>query len=351
MLSNAFLERHLFQRSRLSDLLYPVSLVYSAIQKARGKKGLAQAIRLPYPLIGIGNIVSGGSGKTPFTLALAKAVCADAYRPAVSHRGYKGKLEGTPSLISRGEGPLFPAADCGDEAWLMAKTLSGIPVVVGKDRLRAVDLLSGLEPRPDIVLMDDVFQNHKLIKDIDIVCFDAAVGIGNGRLIPAGYLREGLPALKRAGLVVITRKQVSIDPAPLIEAIRPFCPWVEVLDYSLTGIEDSEGGAIETGSVQKSILVSGIAFPASFERLAATAGITWTRHFAFRDHYHFQSREALKPLLDYIRAERIEHVCCTAKDVAKLSQHKDLKPLLAVLVLGPDQNRVDELWQMIKERL
>ena len=351
MLSNAFLERHLFHRSLLSDLLYPASLVYSTIQDRRRIRGLSRAVRAAFPLIGIGNIVSGGSGKTPFTLALATAIEADGYKAAVSHRGYKGRLEGTPSLISRGAGPLFPASVCGDEAWLLAKTLPGIPVVVGKDRKSAIDMLAELDPRPDIVLLDDVFQNHGLIKNIDIACFDAGVGIGNGRTIPAGYLREGLPALKRAGLCVITRKDVSLDPASLVSNIKPFCPRVVVLDYGLTGIEDVDGALLKADRNLKSILVSGIAFPAGFEGLARVAGITCTRHFAFGDHYHFRSREALRPMLQHIRREGIQRILCTAKDVAKLSHHKDLRPLLAVLKLGPDQSEVDSIWQRIKERL
>ena len=303
------------------------------------------------PVIGIGNIVSGGSGKTPFTLALAKAALCDGLDVAVSHRGYKGLLESSPTVISRGEGPLFPASVCGDEAWLVAASLPSIPVVVGKDRLAAIALLETLEPKPSLLLMDDVYQNHKVLKDIEIACFDAGVGIGNGRVIPAGYLREDISALKRADLCLISRKDPSIDPGPLLDRLGKWCGWCEVLDYSLTRITDANEADLEADPNMISALVSGIASPAGFEELARTAGISWTRHFGFSDHYHFQSREELKPLLDHIKENGLQRLYCTAKDLPKLARHRDLAPLLAVLHIGPSQERVQDIWQGIRKRL
>lgn len=303
------------------------------------------------PVIGIGNIVSGGSGKTPFTLALAKAALRDGLDVAVSHRGYKGLLESSPTVISRGEGPLFPASVCGDEAWLIAASLPSMPVVVGKDRLASIALLEALEPKPSLLLMDDVFQNHKVFKDIQIACFDAGVGIGNGRVIPAGYLREDLSALKRADLCLISRKDPPINPGPLLDRLGKWCRWCEVLDYSLTSITDASGAGLVADPNMISVLVSGIASPTGFEELARTAGINWTRHFGYRDHYHYQSREELKPLLDHIKREGVQRLYCTAKDLPKLARHRDLAPLLAVLHIGPSQERVQDIWQGIRKRL
>jgi len=351
VLSSDFIDRHLHKRSLLSDLLYPASLLYGLVQERRNQSHQSLKAADAISVIGIGNIVSGGSGKTPFTIALARAAYASSVRVAVSHRGYKGRLEFSPTLISDERGPVYSPSICGDEAWLIANSLPRIPVVVGKDRSAALQIMGSLSPKPALALMDDVFQNHKIVKDIEIVCFDAATGIGNGRLIPAGYLREGLTALKRAQLCVISRKDPSLDVEALCSLLRDYCSWIEVLDYNMTGIEDWQGRALNPDPELQSVLVSGIASPAGFEDLARRSGLVWTRHFCFGDHYHFQSREALKPLLDQIRNQDIQRLYCTAKDVAKLARHRDLAPLLAVLKIGPQQKVVETIWGRLQERL
>lgn len=338
------IERHLFRRSPLSDVLLPFSLIYGQIQARKAKKNRTEIYESPAKVIGIGNIVSGGSGKTPFTIALGRLALEDGMKAGISHRGYKGRLEGRPTLISKGEGLLFDARDCGDEAWLIAKALPQTTIAVGKDRARALKLLA--ENTPDIILMDDVFQNHRIIKDIEIACFDAQVGLGNGRLLPAGYLREGLPALKRAKLCVINRKEPGLDVQPLIGKLLPFCPWIEVVEYTT----QKESPQLRD-EAPRTILASGIASPHSFESTAAQVNISWMRHFAFTDHYHFRSREALTPLLKYIKDEGIERIICTAKDYPKLMRHRDLAPLVQVLELIPDSQQIRAIWNRLKGEL
>lgn len=350
MIDEEFIQRHLVQRSLLSHLLTPAAGVYSLLQKSRMQRQLKRVIKADIPIIGIGNIVSGGSGKTPFTMALAAQMQQDGWRVAISHRGYKGRLENTPTLISDDKGVLYEVDQSGDEAWMMANALPGIPVAVGKDRLGVISLVQSLQPTVQALIMDDVFQNHRFHKDVQIACFDAELGLGNGRLIPAGYLREKPEALGRADLCVISCKTPDAVATPLLEAISPYCPWIEVLRYQPAGVYDLEGKRHEIRDLDRTVLVSGIAAASGFESLAEQAGVDVCAHFAFGDHYHFRSREALQPLLRLLNKESIRHVCTTAKDMPKLAQHRDLAPLLLELRIEPQAGQMETIWNIIKER-
>ena len=132
-----FIENHLYKRSILSYLLFPISIKYSILQKCRRRfyQVFSSLIyKSKIKVISIGNIVSGGSGKTPFTIFLTRYLQEKGFRVAVSHRGYKGKFEKKNILISDRNNIFDSARDAGDEAYLLASKLKGIPVIVGRDQ-------------------------------------------------------------------------------------------------------------------------------------------------------------------------------------------------------------------------
>lgn len=351
MTKQRFIQRYWQQRSLLSDLLYPASLLYERIGQIRQERQAKKACHAPFKVIGIGNISSGGSGKTPLTMALAKVAIDSGIKTAVSHRGYKSAMERKAGIISMGDGCLYEASVCGDEAWMSANKLPKAYVSVGRDRVEQIKQLAALELPPQLVIMDDVFQNQSFIKDVSIVCFDAQMGLGNGRVIPAGYLRESVSAVARADFCVINRKDPSIDVAALREELRVWCERIFVVDHGFSGFEDYQGNPVEVDMSQPSLLVSALASPQSFEATAQSLNISYLKHYSFPDHYSFQNREALESIFKQIKAEGIEQVFCSHKDLPKLLPHKDLLPLLRVIMIEANPFQINALWQAIRRRV
>ncbi len=151
---------HLLQRSLLCYLLYPLSLVWLLVQRHRRRQPGPRPLSIKAKILSIGNIVSGGSGKTPTTIALAKILKDKGYKVAVSHRGYKGEYENQPILISSLNGLNPEAEKAGDEACLIASKLIGTPVVVGRDRKAAI-ICAKPVPDLDVIILDDSFQHLK----------------------------------------------------------------------------------------------------------------------------------------------------------------------------------------------
>lgn len=166
--------------------------------------------RLPLPVISIGNLTLGGTGKTPAAMALARKASETGLYPCILTRGYKGRAHG-PCFVSKGEGPLLDASQAGDEAVLLAERLSGVPIVKGKNRYEAgMFILEKLKfqnsnfKAPNLFILDDGFQHWALHRDKDILLIDSTNPFGNRKLFPLGPLREPLSAMKRADIIVIT---------------------------------------------------------------------------------------------------------------------------------------------------
>ena len=155
--------------------------------------------------------MSGGTGKTPFTIFLAKYLQQKGFKIAVSHRGYKGDFENTNILISDAHKVFEEAKNAGDESYLLALKLNGIPVIVGSNRQISIRILEKRYPELDYIILDDSFQKHSIKKDFEFVIFKSTIGIGNGFVLPAGFLRESLKALKFADYFVINgRKNIEL---------------------------------------------------------------------------------------------------------------------------------------------
>jgi len=329
-----FADRHLKRPSPLSDLLSPLGRINSLLQTQRRKRLSNNAWRPHCKVISIGNIVCGGSGKTPFTIYLAALMQASGYRVGVSHRGYKGGLEkSAPTLISGRDGLLHEVEAAGDEALLIASRLPGIPVVVGKHRVAAVSLLLAKYPDLDAVLLDDAFQHLSIARDLDVVCFEADTGCSNGRVLPAGYLREPLTALNFASLIVVNHKH----PYRETEGGSDF--WAEFRNPLLhcrlqpRDVVSADGKEMEISSLRrkKLLLISGIANPDSFEATLKAAGLSWLHHFRFADHYAFTNKAEIRRMACLARKYGAETLLCTEKDLAKLARHGEIRDMLLAL--------------------
>ncbi len=177
----------------------------AAADRAAYSLGLRKVRRLDCRVVSVGNLVAGGSGKTPFVRWLACTLKRQGLKVAVVSRGYKGKGEKHGVLVSDGRRILASARQAGDEPWLLASTLPGVVVAAGKDRYAMGQMLAD-RFAPDVIILDDGMQHHSLFKDLEIVLLDGANPLGNGYLLPRGPLREPPRALSRAEVIVFACK-------------------------------------------------------------------------------------------------------------------------------------------------
>jgi len=200
------LQRHWYRITPLHLLLLPVSLLFQllvAIRRLLFRSGILSSVKLPLPVIIVGNITVGGTGKTPFTLWLAEQLLADGWHPGIISRGFGGSGS-KPREVQAGSDP----ASVGDEPVLMAQRLL-CPVWVGRERPAAARALLLAHPECDVIISDDGLQHYRLQRDVEIVVVDGIRRFGNGFLLPAGPLREAPSRLREVDAVVINGGQAA----------------------------------------------------------------------------------------------------------------------------------------------
>src|SRR5215213_1155286 len=198
----------------MSLALAPLSLAFGALARARSRlyrSGVFKTERVGAPVISVGNLTAGGTGKTPLVEWVARAIAEEGLRPCVLTRGYGRENEGRRVVVSDGVRVLAGVREGGDEAVLLAESLSGVAsVVCDRDRVAAARWAREHLGAQAFVL-DDGFQHMRIARDLDVVTLDATAPWGGGHLLPWGRLREPVTALARADCVVITRSDLSPD--------------------------------------------------------------------------------------------------------------------------------------------
>ncbi len=312
-MNQRFIQRHLYSRSPLSYLLYPLSLLYGGIQNLRRTFCRPKDIPGAPTIIGIGNIVSGGSGKTPFTIFLANHLKNQGKHPAICLRGYRGGFEHDNRIISTFDEILPEAKDAGDEARMLAEKLPGVPIAVGANRRLSIGMLMKRMPEIDCILLDDSFQHLKVKKDLMFVVFSATGGIGNGFVLPAGILREPFSALRHADCVVINGRGWEL----------PGNPWSKPVihgDYVIDKFYRTDGEAVSIDEIKRSkiLLLSGIGNPSSFEKTVRQSGIGFVDHLKYGDHYDYAQPSFLTDLRRKLKLTGCDTILTTEKDFSKL---------------------------------
>ncbi len=276
--TEALLQRHWWraQPSLLMRLLWPLSQVYGGL--ARLAKWRAQPQTGPaVPVLVVGNLVAGGAGKTPVVIALVQAFQAAGRMPGVVTRGHGRRGDGTRAVAASDL-----AADVGDEP-LLIRRRSGVPVWVGRDRSAAARALCAAHPEVDVLLSDDGLQHHRLRRDAELLVFDDR-GIGNGMLLPAGPLREPLPA--QAGprqRVLYTGGHVSTALAGACGQRRLPLAW-PLADW----LRSEPGSAVVLRSLRDRPLLAaaGLAAPQKFFDMLTAAGLAFTA-LPLPDHHPY----------------------------------------------------------------
>ncbi|GAB4390029.1 MAG: tetraacyldisaccharide 4'-kinase [Thermodesulfovibrionales bacterium] len=300
--------------------------IYYSGYRAKTAFDLRRMKRLPARVISVGNITSGGTGKTPMTLALAREAVGRGLRPVVLTRGYKGRARG-PCLVQG----RMRAEDVGDEPLLMAERLGGVPVVKCADRyeggifaLEHAGQLSagggGESEPPPIFILDDGFQHRRLYRDRDILLIDAQNPFDNRKLLPVGLLREPICEISRAHLVVIT-KGMGLDVSALEGEIRKHNPAAPVFvsGHRPSGIVTPSGETfpLEWLSGRHVYAFAGIADPDSFRIALFRAGAEIAGFMSYRDHHRFRPDD-IEHITRFARASGAEWIMTTEKDIMRL---------------------------------
>ncbi|HJV65042.1 MAG TPA: tetraacyldisaccharide 4'-kinase [Geomonas sp.] len=305
-------DRLLWVILRLAAVLYALLL---RIRAAAYRLGILPSYRMPVPVISVGNITLGGTGKTPMVAWLAEYFIRRGKRVAVISRGYRGSAEGKVLVVSDGKTIRVSPEESGDEPYLLARKIPGLMVVTGADR-RAAARTALNELQPDLFILDDAFQHLRMKRDLDILLLDATRPFSNGATLPAGFLREAPAAAARADLVVYTRSREG-EPTPDAVPGKPFCR----SRHRLAGLLPLAGGEPKPlGSVPSTARVmafSGLADPASFFDGLEAAGVQLVTTLAFPDHTPYGDEE-LAAILRLREASRSTVLLTTEKDAVKL---------------------------------
>jgi tetraacyldisaccharide 4'-kinase len=299
--------------------------------------GILEGSRLPCKVISVGNIILGGTGKTPTVEYIARLLKDEGKGVVILSRGYGGEMERKLGLVSDGNRLLLSPAQAGDEPYMLAQRLKGIPIVVGRRR----DLTGqyAIEHfHPDVIILDDGFQHLGVRRDVDILLVDSQIGFGNGSLFPRGPLREPLHQLDRADLFLMTKVE-DLDTCRELEEMIKFHKKDPIIFHSnyrpdyLTTLDRDERLPVEYIKGRRIVALSAIVNPGYFRHLLELVGAKIDEEITFPDH-HVYSEKDIPPLQDAMR--RAECIVTTEKDAAKLMAV--IKEDLPIMSLGISVN-------------
>jgi len=326
------------RRGPLACVLFPLHLAHRLWRGMRAvgyRLGAARPVKLPVPVVVIGNLRVGGTGKTPLVVELVRALRARGWSPGVVSRGYGGRSD-QPILVDSGSDP----EQCGDEP-LLIRLLTGCPVAVGRDRVAAARLLLSTHKSCNLLIADDGLQHRRLARDLEIALLDSA-GVGNGWLLPAGPLRDPPERLRGVDAVVLHGR---------VPPVRIYSPFFRM--------QTSIGEATSIASPTRQISLADMAREqaAGKQRVLAACAIgNPERFFAQLREEGLQFEALALPDHDRIRAEmirpgRYQRVLMTEKDAVKCHRDARIAHDERVWVV-PLRTRLDEsLFDFIASRL
>ena len=302
----------------IKELLKLASYFFFIAYKTRlflYNSGILKTYKLPAYVISIGNITSGGTGKTPLTIHLASYLLSLGYKVAVLSRGYKGSFNNSGVvLVSDGTDILADYDVCGDEPYLIAKRVPKALVLVSKNRINAGK--SAIKLGANVLILDDGFQYLKLQRDENILTFDGHDLFGSGDLLPYGKLRELPDSIKRSTSIVISNPQEDINlTKKYSQGIKTLNVKYKIIE--ITSLNTKVSLKVENVKDLKLLAVCGIANPESFISLLKNEGLNAMRHIFFLDHHNYVYKD-VENIIKFAEKSKIENIITTEKDSIKL---------------------------------
>jgi tetraacyldisaccharide 4'-kinase len=264
--------------------------------------------RFPVPIISVGNVTLGGTGKSPMVAWLCRLFLEQNLRPGLISRGYgKGTHEGN------------------DEFMEMFHRFPTVPHLQNKDRVKAIQKLLQTE-HVDLIILDDAFQHRRVARHVDIVLLDATSPFGFGHIFPRGTLRESLKGLRRADIVLLTRSNLTDEAArqnirQQVLAINPNIVWGETVHVptSLVPLESFGNEPIESIRSQSALAFCGIGNPEAFRHTLEQCGVRIAALIPFPDHYRYTADD-VRTLVRTAKELDTDSILCTMKDLVKLQR-------------------------------
>jgi len=308
----------------VNPLLLPFSAGFRlavALRHAGYKSGLFKTRRLVRPVVSVGNLTVGGTGKTPLVACVAKLLRRRGWNPSILTRGYGRSSKAKMIVLPPGGDRPANALEIGDEPALLARMLPEVPLVICADRFRGGQAAEKLFP-VDAHILDDGFQHLALARDVDMLVLDATRTLSDRYLLPAGRQREPLSALRRAQIVVLTRTD-SADPQPLEELVRKVHPGAQIFRSrtELLGWTDALRGetfSMEAVRTQKVAAFCALGNPRGFFADLRRWGFNLVAEDAFPDHHVYTDQE-IQHLMAGARQSGAAALLTTQKDAVKFS--------------------------------
>ena len=302
-------------KTYLPYLLFPLSILYKIVVVFRNTLydwRLIKINELPCLVISIGNITTGGTGKTPTVLNLCSILTKKNYKVSILSRGYKRNTKNT-LLVSQGQGPMCNWEESGDEPYMLSKMTKNIPIVVDENRYRG-GLYILKHFKSDVIILDDGFQHRALKRDLDILLIDGSNPLSYRNIIPVGKLREPWKQIERSNLIIFTKKK---PPIHLLKKVKKTN--IPIFQSITTPeISNHSPNKSELDLKNKNVfLVSGIGNPVFFRETVKDMGGVIKGEKVFPDHYKYKQRDLLS--LEKIAASfNTDFIVTTEKDWVKL---------------------------------
>ena len=335
----------------LFSIGFPLSPLYSQVMSFRAylyRKRILRVNELPIPVVSVGNLTMGGTGKTPLVSYLAEHFIAEGFKPAVISRGYGGSARSAISIVSDGKTIFMNPDECGDEPWLHANEVPGLVVAVGKRRILPCQYVIDAFGC-DLILLDDGFQHMNVARTVDLVLFDVNVFAGNSRVFPGGELREPVTALERADAFILTgsNKNNASRTAQIEELLKNRFPQKKIFifscSYSVARKYSPRGRSEGPTSIavreipSKVLCFCGIANPDRLREMLELHDIPYVQFLTFPDHYRY-TKDTVRVLQDLAEEKNAVGLLTTEKDVHKILPIYDLPLPLFTLPLEYNTN-------------
>lgn len=340
-----------------NPLFFPFALLYGIAVWLRNlffEIGLLKIVDVGKPVISVGNLTAGGTGKTPHVIAIAEILMKAEKRVAILSRGHGRETKGT-VVVCDGTSVLTDSRTAGDEALLIAQRLKNAVVIVDENRVRGARFAIR-NFQPDVFILDDGFQHRYIKRNSDIVLIHRDQSPFKTMLLPAGYRREFVSALQRADAIVVTKTD-KVGDADNFRQQRNIADSAKIFSSAMiprgfVRLFDGVPQSMDMMRGRSAIAVCGIADPKSFRQTLESCGVTVVEMLTFGDHHQFSTADLARMITSF-RQHQAEYVLTTEKDAVRLIQfRKELESIpIAALVIDIVVHQQDEWKKYIISRV